>query len=320
MKNRWLVILLSFVLALGMLGGLAGCGSNGGSEEPEGPAVEGPAAEEPVSARDEYLISINDVAADMESFVIIDARAPEAYEAGHLAGAINAPWQTFASVGEGAPGDPEWGTLLPVDDIGAKLGELGVDTSKTIVVYTDPTGWGEDGRIVWMLRALGIEDSLMMDGGYPAWAAAGNEITTDAVALEATTVAVVDDLAEYNVATDDLVADLDAFTIIDSRSTKEYEGATDFGEARGGHIAGAVSIPYPEVFNVDGTVKSDEELLALLEGAGVDDTATENVFYCTKGIRSAHMSLLARMLGYENARNYDASFYTWAGNPDLPVE
>jgi len=303
-----------------MFGGLVGCGSNGESEEPEEPATEEPVVEEPASDRDAYLISIADVAADTESFVIIDARAPEAYAAGHLAGAINAPWQTFASVGEGAPGDPEWGTLLPVDEIGAKLGELGVDTSKTIVVYTDPTGWGEDGRIVWMLRIVGIDNSLMMDGGYPAWTAAGNEATTDPVTLEATTVEVSDSLSEYNATTDELSADLEAFTLIDSRSTKEYEGATDFGEARGGRIPGAVSIPYPDVFNVDGTLKSDEELLALLEGAGVTDKGAENVFYCTKGIRSAHMSLLARMLGYENAKNFDASFYTWAGNPDLPVE
>jgi thiosulfate/3-mercaptopyruvate sulfurtransferase len=317
-KTRWLAVLLALALALGAFGGLAGCTK---ADETKRAAAEEPAAEQPVSARGEYLVSVADVAAAPESFVLVDARAPEAYAAGHIAGAINAPWQTFASVGVGKPGDNDWGTLLPASEIGKKLGELGADATKPIVVYADPTGWGEDGRVVWTLRSVGIEDARMMDGGFPAWTAGGNASSTDAVKLEPATVTVATELnPAYNITTDELKAGLETLKIIDSRAKKEYDGATDFGEARGGHIPGAVNIPYPDVFNSDGTVKSDADLRAMFDEAGLTDKTAEAVFYCTKGIRSGHMSLLARMLGYENAKNYDASFYTWAGNPDLPVE
>jgi len=32
------------------------------------------------------------------------------------------------------------------------------------------------------------------------------------------------------------------------------------------------------------------------------------------------MALILKMAGYENAKNYDGSFYEWAGNKDLPIE
>jgi 3-mercaptopyruvate sulfurtransferase SseA len=32
------------------------------------------------------------------------------------------------------------------------------------------------------------------------------------------------------------------------------------------------------------------------------------------------MALLMRMVGFEKARNYDGSFYEWAGDPSLPLE
>lgn len=316
LKTRLLAGVLALVLLMS-LSGLAGCSGT----EPSEPATEEDAAVAVESARADYFVSIDDVAAAPEDFVILDARKADAYAAGHVPGAINAPWQPFASVGAGQPGDPDWGTLLPPAEIGAALGELGVDTSKTIVVYTDPTGWGEDGRVMWTLLSVGITDVKMMDGGYPAWVVAGNETSTEAVTLPATTVKVADKLdSTLNATTDDISDGLETLTIVDVRSTKEYEGAVDYGEKRGGHVPGAISMPYPDSFNADGTVKSDADLLEMFEAAGLTDKDADIVFYCTKGIRSAHTMLLARMLGYDNARNWDASYYDWAGNAELSVE
>jgi thiosulfate/3-mercaptopyruvate sulfurtransferase len=44
------------------------------------------------------------------------------------------------------------------------------------------------------------------------------------------------------------------------------------------------------------------------------------IAYCTKGIRSAFMTEVLRMLGYSQAKNYDASYYTWAGDSALSIE
>ncbi|MPM32315.1 Sulfur carrier protein TtuD [bioreactor metagenome] len=72
------------------------------------------------------------------------------------------------------------------------------------------------------------------------------------------------------------------------------------------------------MLNSNGTVKSQKDIEALLTSKGIskeDEIAT----YCTKGIRSAHMSLILNMAGYTKAKNYDASFYEWAGDNHLDV-
>ncbi len=65
--------------------------------------------------------------------------------------------------------------------------------------------------------------------------------------------------------------------------------------------------------------KSSAEMQKVFEEAGLKKE-DEIVTYCTSGIRSAHLSLTLRMMGYENARNYDASFYEWAGDETLELE
>ena len=314
MNKKWMALALAAALAAGTIGAVTGCAGN----KPRGAGASRrrqPAAE---SARAEYLVGVSEFST--EGAIVLDARAPEAYAAGHIPGAINAPWQTFCDMA-GKPGEADWGTLLAAADLAKKLGELGIDGSAPVIVYGDPTGWGEDGRVVWTLRTAGITDSRMLDGGFPAWTAAGNTGVKDEVkptAVTAPALAALDD--SLDITTDELKAGLGTIKVVDTRSAKEYDGATDFGEARGGRIPGAVNMPYPDVFNADGTVKSDAELEAMFAEAGLTDKDADIVFYCTKGIRSGHLSMLARMLGYAAARNYDASYYTWAGNAELEVE
>jgi thiosulfate/3-mercaptopyruvate sulfurtransferase len=266
-----------------------------------------------------YLTTVDELKGNLGKVIVWDARADKEYNAGHIKGAINAPWQMFAGVTAGNPGDKGWGTLLPADKIADQLGKLGIDTTKEIVVYADPNGWGEDGRIVWMLRMAGISNSKMLDGGWPAWQAADNETSTEAVKLSPTkaTIASLDEA--LNTTTDAIKSNTGKIKVVDARSEKEFTGATDFGEARGGHLPGAINIPFKEVFNNDGTVKSESDLKALFEKAGLkqDD---EIVSYCTKGIRSAYLTMLLQMTGFKNAKNYDASFYEWAGDKALTVE
>ena len=92
---------------------------------------------------------------------------------------------------------------------------------------------------------------------------------------------------------------------------KEYEGATLYGEAQGGRLPGAINIPYTELFQEDGTLKSNEEITLMYEENGIkkDDQV---VTYCTGGIRSAYAQLVLEMCGYENTYNYCQSFWRWA--------
>lgn len=310
-------VLLALALVFGMFAGFAGCKSSESTAttpaESSQPVVdEGP-------DRSDLLVTVDDLKANAGDYFVIDTRKADAYAAGHVPGAINLTWQELASVGVGKPGDADWGTLLPADQIGTVLGEKGVDTSKTILLYSDPTGWGEDGRVMWSLASVGITDTRMLDGGFPLWANKGGEVETEAFVAPATTVKVSASLDQaHNVTTAYLSENIGTVPVIDVRGEKEYGGATDFGEARGGFIPTAVNVPFPSFFNEDGTLKSATDLEKMFTDAGATKDG-EVVFYCTKGIRSAYAAQVALWLGFDDAKNYDASFYSWAGDSSLEM-
>ncbi len=321
MKNhRFLRVTLAALLLMGTVG-LFGCAGEDAAEAPapDTPA-ETPAPEGLSAGLSEYFVTVDELEGMLGEVDIVDARGDEAFEAGHIPGAVPVVWQAFAAVADGGPGDPEWGVLLPADEIAAVLGGLGIDGEREIIVYSDPAGWGESGRIVWMLRMAGLDASRMLDGGFPAWQAAGLEVARGPVETEPAEVSIASlDHASWNATADEIAGNLDGLTLVDSRARVEFDGATEFGEARGGHIPGAVSVPYLDLFEDDGTLKAEADLIALFEEAGVQ-RGDDIVVYCTKGIRSGFMALVIRGIGFDGARNYDASFYEWAGDEALEVE
>lgn len=269
------------------------------------------------AAKSAYFVDVTWLKEHSDQVLILDARGEAEYNKGHISGALNSPWQMFANM-NAQPGQPGWGTLLDQKELATKLGALGIDGKKIIIVYADPKGWGEDGRIVWMLRMAGLQNSKMLDGGWKTWAAGKNAVTKDVPVVHATTLAISSLDQEFNATTEWILGNKSKIKIVDSRSRKEYDGATDFGESRGGHLPQAALISFTDTFNSDGTVKSTEDLKKLFSAAGLQPD-NEIVTYCTAGIRSAHMALLLRMAGYDKARNYDASFYEWAGKSSLEV-
>ena len=53
---------------------------------------------------------------------------------------------------QGNPGEEGWGNMLSVGPLSEVLGRAGIGLQSQIVVYANPpTGWGEDGRLVWIL-------------------------------------------------------------------------------------------------------------------------------------------------------------------------
>ena len=300
--------LILALAALLLIASLAGCGQTK-TQNSNAPID---------NAKSAYFVNVSWLKDNLGSVILVDARTADEYKKGHIPGAINAAWQEFANV-TGKPGQPDWGTLLPKDELAEKIGSIGIDEKKAVIVYADPKGWGEDGRIVWMLRMAGVADSKMLDGGWKAWNDTNYETSADTQTTTRVNFSINNLDESLNASTEWVAENINKIKVVDSRSEKEYGGATDYGEARGGHLPGAINIPFGSAFNSDGTVKSTDELKALFEKAGLKP-GDEIVTYCTKGIRSAHMSLLLRMAGFEKTRNYDASFYSWAGNSSLKVD
>lgn len=322
--------ILIVILALGLIVG--GC-SNKKDVVDEGNHQQPPVGEgkESVNELEEdtiefvdtsYMVSADWLKENMakENLLILDARGADDHKKGHIPGAIAIMWQEFSNM-EGAPGkEPNWGTVLQAKNLSEKLSAYGITKDKEIVVYTtSPDGWGEDGRIVWMLRRAGFENTKILDGGFEYWTSKDYEVSRDDVVPTPATVMIESLDNNTNIDTEELADNLDNLVIIDVRAKDEYNGAINFGEPRGGHLPGAINITFSQFLNKNGTLKTAKEIKDILDSNGINKD-DEIVTYCTAGIRSAHMQIVLTMMGYDNVRNYDASFYSWSGNADLEVE
>jgi thiosulfate/3-mercaptopyruvate sulfurtransferase len=249
---------------------------------------------------------------------LLDARGmimPGSY----LYGAVPVSWQQFSQ-----EDPPHRGKLLEDDRVlTEKLQEVGVFQDKPVIVVADPTnGWGEDGRIVWMLRTLGHPQAVMVDGGYQALHETG--VSTQLIASPVSQAGdfVVNRVSAWDIQRDQLQANLNQsnLVIIDAREQNEYEGATPYGEARGGHLPGAVHLHYEDFLDDQGKILPRSEIMQILEASGISDSE-QIVSYCTGGIRSAWMTAILSDLGFD-AKNYAGSIWEWAAAPaaEFPLE
>jgi thiosulfate/3-mercaptopyruvate sulfurtransferase len=308
---RKLALLLAVLL---LCGTIFGCATQTASTE----ATAADAATK-VAFTGKYIVDAQYVLDNLENtnVLLVDARGEDAAKAGTVQGAIAVTWQLFASVGDGAAGDAMWGTILDTERLSAALSETGIAPDREIILFADAQkGWGADGRILWELVAAGFPNVKMVNGGYDALVAAGVPTTTEVTAFTPADVVITAIDATHVINTDALVADYESYKVVDVRAQKEYDGAVDYGEAKGGHLPGAVLVAFTDLFREDGTLKSNDEITALFEAAGVAKTDTV-VTYCTKGIRSAYAQLILEMCGFENTLNYDESYYRWAASQEV---
>lgn len=327
MRFRKKVLVLCLIMVLSVA---AGCGKQDtdntvdAAEKIEGDAQE--QQEESEAEKDaeeipddghfhgEYIIT-GEYAKDRigaEDVLFIDARGWQKAVLGTLKGAIATTWQDLCTCQEGQAGDADWGKIPAPDDLEGRLGELGITKDKEIIVFADTLdGWGDDARLVWEFLAAGFEDVKMIDGGYAAAKAAGAETQLFASGSEPGEVTVDSIDNTHVMTTEELQANYDEYTIVDVRTDEEYNGAILYNEAQGGHLPGAIHVRYTDLFQEDGTLKPNSELVEMFESAGVDKE-DKVVTYCTGGIRSAYTQLVLEMCGYENTWNYDQSFWRWA--------
>lgn len=252
-----------------------------------------------------------------DSVILVDARGEENARKGTIEGAITTSWQNLSNVETTQHGDYDWGLILEPEELSRRLGALGLAKDKEIILFAEgPNGWGEDARLLWTLRAAGYENLKMVDGGLKALKAAGLPEARDPARLDPVTVEVGELDYTHVITTEQLEETYDDHKIVDVRAEAEYNGEVLYGEAQGGRLPGAIHVPFTEFFKEDHTLKSNAELKAMFEAAGLTP-ADSIVIYCTAGIRSAYAQLIMEMSGFANSMNYDGSYYTWAATNDV---
>jgi thiosulfate/3-mercaptopyruvate sulfurtransferase len=239
----------------------------------------------------------------------------QAYGEGHIPGAV------FFDIDAIADRTTDLPHMLPAPDAFADAaGALGLRRDLTIVVY-DAQGIFSAPRVWWTLRIMGFPEVFVLDGGLVKWRAEGRPLATAAAHPAATTIEPAFDPS--------LVRDLDAVRealerhdaqVIDARPGPRFRGEVPEPRAglRGGHMLGALNVPFGGLINPDGTMKAAEDLRAAFEGAGVD-LGEPMVTTCGSGVSASLLALALARLGREDVAVYDGSWTEWGGRPDTPV-
>lgn len=261
---------------------------------------------------DQYVYSVERLKAEYDNVIVLDARSQEEYDKGHLPNAVRATWQEWANV-EVAQDSGEWAHIQSYDNLSKIFGDLGIDGTKPVVIYTDTqAGWGEEGRQLWTFRVFGLTNTYILNGGIKAWKDAGGEISTEATKITPVTGPVPNPDESLIAETDYVAANLGKVNILDTREDAEYAGTKNYGEKTNGRIPNAKHIWFKDFYHADGTLLTPAQIRARVEALGYKPE-DEVILYCTGGIRSGFTTIILRAAGYSKARNYNVSFSAWAG-------
>jgi thiosulfate/3-mercaptopyruvate sulfurtransferase len=246
---------------------------------------------------------------------------PDLYDEGHIAGAIKLHWRDDLQ-------DPVERDLVEKEAFERLLGERGISSSTTLVLYGDKNNWFA-AYAYWYLKTYGHDDVRILDGGRQKWIDENRELTTEAPSPSPATYEAKDRDESIRAYRDAVREQIGApgKALVDVRSPQEYAGELiappgyeQEGAQRGGHIPTAESIPWAQAVGDDGTFKPADELRSLYEARGVTPDK-EVTAYCRIGERSAHTWFVLReLLGYEKVRNYDGSWTEWGNLVDVPIE
>ena len=245
---------------------------------------------------------------------ILDARDPEIYREGHLDGAVNLPAATtdyLEANRQGFPIPTAWAQRL--------LRATGINASSRVVIY-DEQGNTLAARIFYFLEFFGHSHVQILNGGLKKWRMAGRPITVD--------VPRVPDGDFIPVPNPTLVATSEwilkhlppQVVIIDARSPAEYRGERAIGP-RGGHIPGAVNIPWDRVLGPgNDQIFLPAGSLRQVFAESHLTPARQVVVYCQFGTRGAEIYFALRLMGYRQVRLYDGGWEDWSADTKLPVE
>jgi thiosulfate/3-mercaptopyruvate sulfurtransferase len=243
-----------------------------------------------------------------------------AYESGHVRGAVGWNWKNELQ-------DQTVRDIASRSALEELLGRSGVSPDTTIVLYGDNNNWFA-AYAYWMLAYHGHLRLKLMNGGRVKWIAEGRELSLDTPGHTRVTYRFPDGTREDIRAYRDTVhSHLGHVGLVDVRSPKEYSGELlapenlpQEGAQRGGHIPGAINVPWASAVREDGTFKPAAELRALYGGKGLTPDR-EVIAYCRIGERSAHTWFVLReLLGYPAVRNYDGSWTEWGSAVRVPIE
>lgn len=270
----------------------------------------------------DVLISPSELADRLTDVRLLDVRwtvmAPDgrpAYLAGHLPGAVfvdlDADLADHSATGRGRH------PLPTPQALAASARRWGLNDGDAVVVYDDWNGQAA-ARAWWLLRAAGVSNVRILDGGWAAWQRSGGPVATEEVVPAAGDITITSLHGLAAVDADAVAAQAQSpdNLVFDARAAARYRGDEEPLDPRAGHIPGAVSAPTAENLTADGTFKPVAELRERFEKLGAG--AAPVTVYCGSGVTATHQIAALAIAGYDAAL-YPGSWSEWSSDPQRPV-
>ncbi len=253
------------------------------------------------------------------NFLLFDVsnqkNARNLFEGSHLEGAQFVDLNTQLAE---TPVDFKHGGRHPlpfIESFAETLSILGVSNESHIVLYDRANGANAAARFWWMLKAAGIENVQVLDGGYQAAVNAGfktesgksNSIEKSFFKFE-----------KWNLPTVKMNEVLQASEqheiIIDVRSPERFNGIHEPIDLIAGHIPNALNVPLTLSLDENGHFLSPEKLkLHFQEHVGNLDS--ENwIVHCGSGVTACHTILACNYAGLKTPKLYVGSWGEWSRN------
>ena len=227
------------------------------------------------------------------------------YEAAHIPGALFVDLDTDLTAVTGPGRHP----LPSPQAFAARMSEIGIGNHHDVVVYDD-AGGTIAARLWWMLDALGHRNVAVLDGGLPAWEAAGLPLTTEVASPAPARLDI--QLGEWPRTLDReaLKRKLGSVALLDARAGARYRGEIEPVDPVPGHIPTAISAPTDGNLDGSGRFLRPDALRIRFEDAAGD--ATQIVTSCGSGITACHNALAMRIAGLPDPLLYPGSYSDWS--------
>ncbi|MCC5974642.1 MAG: hypothetical protein JJT81_11375 [Rubellimicrobium sp.] len=238
---------------------------------------------------------------------LLDVRDDESFAAGHAAGAVRVPIEDWVTAARTTDGD-----LSKPDYWSRAIRSLGLGAGVISGVFDDGR-MTEAARVWFILQYFGLP-AVILNGGWPDVREAG---------LDGATAASEPPLLHPGsgpiglVDRETLKSSLGLMAVLDARSEAEFGGQDLKGNARGGHLPGAVLLPHIEL--LEGTrLRPPLSLREQFSVAGFtpgQPVAT----HCDGGGRAALAAVAALQAGLGPVAVYYQSFTDWAADETCPI-
>jgi len=249
--------------------------------------------------------------------LVLDIRAPageddNAYAAGHLPGAVNAPYGLF----RGPSDNP--GALVPEDQLQDILRGLGVSLDRPVLIVhqgSDVTDFGSAARVYWTLKSSGVSQLAILNGGVNGWTEAGLPLEQGTQAPERSEVE-ISFSDEWLATRDDVLAivngEQDA-ALIDARPENFWNGdASHPAAAKPGTLPQSRYFTHSNWFS-DKPVVVDAQSAKALAIENDLDTGAPIVSFCNTGHWAAtNWFAMSELAGLDSVKLYPESMVGWS--------